>query len=53
VPVAEIYSAIFENFHIAYTDGAGQLNIRVIPARSSIEGGRVTALPEPVILKVG
>jgi len=53
VPVAEIYSAISGNFHIAYTDGAGQSSIEVAAVQSSVEAGWVTVLPEPVVLKVG
>ena len=53
VPVAKIYSAIFGNFHIAYTDGAGQSGIEVTPAHSGVEAGRITVPPDPVILKVG
>ena len=53
VPVAEIYSAIFKNFHIMYTNGVRQSGIEVTAARSDVEAGRVTVPPEPVILKVG
>ena len=53
VPVTEIYSAISGNFRIAYTDGAGQSSIEVTAVQSSVEAGWVTALPEPVVLKVG
>ena len=53
VPVTEIYSAIFGNFHIAYTGGVGQSGIEVTAAHSDVEAGRVTVPPESIILKVG
>ena len=53
VPVAEIYSTIFKNFHIVYTNGVGQSGIEVTAAHSDVDAGRVTVPPEPVILKVG
>ena len=53
VPVAEIYSAISGNFHIAFANRAGQPSIEVTPVHSGVEAGGVTVLPEPVILKVG
>ena len=53
VPVAEIYPAISGNFHIAYTNGTGQSSIKVTPAHSGVEAGRVAVLAELVILKVG
>jgi len=53
VPVAEIYSAISENFHIAYTKGAERSSVEVTPTYNGVEAGQITVLPEPAILKVG
>ena len=36
-----------------YTGGTGQSNIEVTRFEGDVEAGRVTALPEPVIMKVG
>ena len=40
MPVAETYSAISGNFHVAFTNGAGQPSIEVTPAYSGVEAGK-------------
>ena len=40
MPVAETYSAISGNFHVAFTNGAGQPSIEVTPVYSGVEAGK-------------
>jgi hypothetical protein len=53
VPLAEGYSSISENLHIAYANKTEQLSVEVTPAPSGVEVDRIVVLPGPVIRKIG
>jgi hypothetical protein len=53
VPLAEGYSLISENLHIADANGTEQLSVKVTPAPSGVEVDGIAVLPDPVIWKIG
>ena len=53
VPLAEGYSLISENLHIAYANETEQLSVEVTPAPSGVQVDGIVVLPDPVIRKIG
>ena len=51
VPIAEVYSAIFGNFHTAYANRAGQFGVEVVPTYGGVEVDGVTVPPDPIFQK--
>jgi hypothetical protein len=53
VPLAEGYSLISENLHIAYANETEQLSVEVTPVPSGVEVDGIVVLPDPGIWKIG
>jgi hypothetical protein len=53
VPLAEGYSLISENLHIAYANETEQSSVEVTPAPSGVEVDGIIVLPDPVTWKIG
>jgi len=47
VPLAEVYCSVSENFHIAWTNETGELDVEVAPAYGGVEVHGAAVLPAP------
>ena len=52
VPIAEVYSAIFENFRTAYANRTRQSGVEVIPTYGGVEVDGVIVPPDPYFGRV-
>jgi hypothetical protein len=53
VPLAEVYCLIFENFHIAYTNGTGVSSLKASSACSEVQVDGVAVISSLISQRVG
>jgi hypothetical protein len=53
VPLAEIYSSISANLHVAYADENEELGVEMVPAWGGAEVAGIAAFPDPEIRSIG